>query len=166
MPQLAGETILASDVVVPKVIVKAATQSVTSSTTLVNDSDFAVTLTPGKWRVELRAHTAGVSTGAGDIKMQWAFSGTNNNSTRIVLGPSAGMTDPTAATMQSTARSLSTSVVYGNIDSPVAGVWEDLYLDVAATGVLQLQWAQNASSSTATTMSSNSLLFITQLDPS
>lgn len=163
---VAGQLIRASDIVHTEFIYKAVTQGVTSSTVLVNDNDFLVTLPVGQSRVEFIGNSTGISTGAGDLKIAWTFSGTLGTSFgRYGTGPAPGSVDPTNTSVSSTARSLATTIIYGTIDTPTVGFKEDLYLDVTVAGVLQLQFAQGTSAATASNMSAGSRMFITTLVP-
>lgn len=161
---LAGEIIDASDIIVPKYIKKAASQSVTSSITPVNDADLAVALPVGVWRVEARLTATGHAT-AGDLRVVWANTGTMSFLARSCLGPAALTTDATDGGMQSSGRSITTEVVYGVAGSTVAAkIWEDIFVNVTVAGTLTLQWAQGTSSGTATTLGTSSMLIMTQVE--
>lgn len=160
----AGQLVRASDVVHTGFIYKPTSQAVTSSTTLINDADLFTFLDVGQWRVELIGNYTGISTGAGDVKTAWTFSGILGASFgRYGTGPNPASTDPTATSVSSTARALATAIIYGAIDTPTAAFKEDLFLDVTTAGTLQLQWAQGTSSATPSNLTAGSRLFITSL---
>jgi hypothetical protein len=171
MGQLAGEWILAEDVVLPQVVKKTATQSVTSSTTYVDDDDLQVTLGIGTYRVELFAHVSGA--GGGDFKCRWAFSGTLGSTARTEFGPGINTTSATAVsaaattvgTVRAVGEAYTTDGRYGTDGANFSGIREDLYFEVQVAGLLKFQWAQDTSNGTATQVSPASRLYITLLDP-
>jgi hypothetical protein len=150
---------------------KLSAQSVTSSTTLVDDADLKVTLVPGQYFVDAWLHVSGGTTG--DIKVTWTFSGTFADSARMCQGPTRATTqveggdgiNPVTAAVtvgvnRSSAHFLTSDVPYGLDASSTSGIHEHLSLDVSAGGVLKLRWAQETSSGTATTVSAASHLRI------
>lgn len=140
---------------------KAATETVTSSTTIQNDDHFVWTLNPGTYRVEAFLHASGAT--AGDIKTAWSFSGTVVNTGRSCFGPQVGTADVSASTVRSSGHGIATEINYG-LDAALATViHEDLYLEVTVAGTLRLQWAQNGSSGTGTSLSAASRVIITRL---
>lgn len=132
---------------------KAAAETVTTNTSAQDDDDLVTTLVPGTYRVELFMHVAATAL-SGDVKTQWAFSGTLGTQGRSCFGPSINSTDTTgtatAATTvgvnRSTAHTVTASVSYGCDTTNTTAIHEDLFLEVTATGVLKLQWAQVAAS--------------------
>lgn len=156
--QLAGEVILAEDIVVPGFVLKGTNEAVTSSVTLQNDDELFTTLTVGRWRVELVAHCTGID--AGDINIGWTFGGTATTQ-RVCYGPAISSSNAADGTMQASARALGTAVSYTTATNTSA-VKEDLFLDVSVAGVLQMQWCQRVSNASATNVTSGSRLFITQ----
>lgn len=163
MPQLAGEDILASDVVIPKYIKKAANQSVTSSTVKVADSDFVVALPVGVY--EVRTYLSVAGSDAGDLSILWTFSGTVTSTNRIGIGPgSSSTTYDNHETVVSSAKGIGSSIVYGTDAGGSVGVQENLFLDVTAAGTLTMTWAQGTSDGTATTLSGSSRMMITTVE--
>lgn len=160
---LAGEFIDESDLNdrTMRYINKAGAESVTSSTTLQDDEDFAVTLTPGVWRVELILTATGAT--AGDIKVAWANTGTMTALARSCWGPQAGTTDVDNTAILSRAVTLTANVTYG-LTAVAAAIREDVLIEVTATGILKVQWAQSASSGTSTTLSTSSRMYISQVE--
>lgn len=166
---VAGNVLTAAQLnaLAPINVFKQSTQTVSASTTLVNDAELAVTLTAGKtYLITLRA-ICGV-TAAGDIKMQWARTGTLNHvGARMCTGPSINTTDVSgtaaAATTVGVVRrsgghSLTTSVNYGLDGTSTAAIEETFAIQVDVTGVLTLQWAQNAASGTSTIVAGSYLI--------
>lgn len=155
---LAGQKVRASDIITPYVLSKAAAESVTSSTTLQDDDDFVLDLEAGKsYRVRLFLSASGAA--AGDLKAAWATTATITKTARKCLGPQSGTADVTATSMRTTRHGISSSVPYGLDGTNEALVVEELQLeDVTVAGTLTFQWAQNASSGTATTLNATSTM--------
>lgn len=163
---LAGDPILASDLVTPTYIVKSGAESVTSSTTQQDDNDLFVDLTVGTWRVQAFLHWVGDNTGVsgtGDIDVAWTTTGTITSLGRSVIAGGRAMTSVTDATVCLQGLVLTTAAWYGGNASSTNLIVEDLLLDVSVAGRLQLTWAQHGSSGTATTLSAASRIIITQL---
>jgi len=148
---------------------KTAVQSVTSSTSVVDDTDLKVTLTPGQYFVDAWLHATGSTTG--DIQTMWTFSGTLTDSARICVGPTQATTNVeggiggtpvtpavTVGVNHMAAHLIATEVSYGLDGSNTSAIHEHLSLDVSGTGVLKLRWAQHAVSATATNLSAASHL--------
>jgi hypothetical protein len=139
---------------------KAATESVTSSVTLQDDNDFVLTLSANTvYRVTLSVATTGAT--GGDLRAAWAVTGTVTSPTgRFVVGPESGTTSSASTLVRSTgALTLTTNIVYGTDGSSNTGVREEFIADAGVSGgTLKFQWAQGASSATATTVLANSFL--------
>lgn len=144
-------------------IKKASSETVTSSTTLQNDDDIVFNLPePGTYSIKALLTAAGATNG--DIKIDWvASSGATQLTTRRCLGPAVGASDSTSASMRCSAHNLTTAVSYGTNESTVSVILEEFLVTTSATGTVQMRWAQNASSATATTLSNNSYATIEQL---
>lgn len=171
LPQ-AGDPVLSSDTTRMRYVKKTATQSVTSSTVLVDDNDLQATLPVGVWRVELWAHVSGNTSGR--FKCTWAFSGTLGSTARTEFGPSINTTHSpataaaatTVGVVRATGEAYNASGRYGTDNTPnFSAIHEDLYLEVTVAGLLKLQWAQDASFATSTNVSSASRLYITLIEP-
>lgn len=161
---LAGQIVRASDIRTAQVKSKAAAESVTSSTTLQNDDDLSVPLEVGK-SYSVWAFLAVSGATAGDVKTAWSISATVTKSSRSVLGPQTGTTDVTNTAMRAARHGVATAVPFGLDGSAEALIVEQLTIeDVTAAGVAQLQWAQNASSGTATTLNTTSRIVWEQID--
>lgn len=155
---LAGQIARASDIVTPYALSKAAAESVTSSTTLQDDDDFSLDLEVGKSYAILLVASVSGATG-GDVKFAWSIGATATKTNRKCLGPQTGTTDVTATSMRSSRHGLSSSVPYGLDGTNEALIVEHLLIeDVTVAGTLVLQWAQNASSGTATTLNNTSVM--------
>jgi hypothetical protein len=146
------------------------TQSVTktsatprsSTATLANDPDLQLSLDAGTYRITALLSVTGSS--AGDVKVGWTFSGTWSLKLRGVLGP-ANTTSNAAATtvMVAYAPTFTGSQNYGTDGSVASFIREELVAVVTATGTLVLQWAQDSSNATSTTMGAGSTLIAERL---
>lgn len=165
MAGLAGEIARASDLSRVRVIKKAATESVTSSTTLQNDNDFSVTLDAGKvYRIEIYLSIGGAT--AGDIKFAWAVTGgVAQYTSRHAVGPTIGVADITNTSMRAGVHNLSTSVPVG-VEATAGSHQENFLVETTTSGTsgtLTLQWAQNTSNATASTVGASSYMVITEV---
>lgn len=153
----AGQRIRAGDIPLLLVKQKAGTESVTSSTTMQNDDDLFLDLEPGLYWVWLIATATGISASAQDIKTTWTTTGTITIIGRGVLGPQEGTTDNSNTAMRHQALSGSSSPSFGMTTTATA-INEWLLVECTVAGRLQLQWAQQTSNGTATTLSASSRL--------
>lgn len=153
-----GEVLAAADVnswFVPVAAYRTSTQSVTSSTTLVNDTQLSLAVAANAvYKVELELVYDGDT--AGDLKTGWTTPAGATIGDAIALGLS---TTAAAATDDITSGS-SAAPSFGALGAGVKCALKfDFILTTAATaGTLQFQWAQNASSTTATIMHAGSSL--------
>ena len=139
----------------PLIAEKASDQPLTSSTTLASDSALLVPLeASAKYDVELKLYYTGGTTGSSDLKFAWTVpSGTT------ITGSALAISNPLGVALlyytQATASVFSASNGTGN---PFGiRVWGTVVTS-STTGNLQLTWAQNTSSATATTVKAGSLL--------
>ena len=155
-----GQVLNASDInswFVPIAAIKTSDQSVTSSTTVVNDTALVVAMpATGTYFFECFVEYDGGTGGSSDIKFNWAV--------------------PTSATLRytMTTRNLSNNPVAGDAttgsttntaSSGGAGVLRAIgmvgSLVMAGTaGNLQFQWAQNTSSATSTIVHAQSMMLL------
>jgi len=145
---------------------KLASQGVTSSTTLVNDTDLAWPLSIGTYRIELFAHCSSPSD-VPDLRTAWAFTGgTISSNGRSVMGPGENTTAAEGQSAGSVSRAsghgFATAVRIG-LDAGLAAsvLHEDMLVTVTAAGTLQWQWAQGASNANTTTVSTASRMYVT-----
>lgn len=151
--------------VLPIAAVKPSDQAVTSSTTLVNDSALLVAVAASAtYEVNLfLTYTATGSSSTGGIKVAWtAPSGAVLNWVPYLNGNSDGVQQ--LATVWTTGGTLATvNPGSGTGASMVAAhVYGVLIMGVNA-GSLQLQWAQNTSNASATTVKAGSALIVRQI---
>lgn len=143
-------------------VVKASDETVTSSTTMQDDNELFVTLPVGLWRVEAMLIFTGAT--GGDFKCTWSFAGTAAGSQgRMMLGPATATTSAVDTSMRAANTTSGGTAIYGVDGTFASAAREDLIWNVTASGVLTLQWAQQASSGTATTLLAGSRLYITKL---
>lgn len=160
---LAGQIVRASDITVPRFIRKPANQSVTSSTTLTNDTDFVVALPIGTW--EIRTYLAANGATAAGIKVGWTFSGTATIS-KSSFGPGNNVTSVTnAENVNMTGVAFTSSRQFGIVTAADnTAIHEQLLCEVTAAGTLQMVWAQTVSNATATMVTGSSRMMITAVE--
>lgn len=152
-----GEVWTASDVntwCVPQSASKGVDQNVTSSTALANDADLALTVTSSSsYRVMGRLIYTGGTQGSSDLKIGWtAPSGST------FLWNTLGQ-DTSGNTTWTNTKLLSDTVSQGSASGATRMVMvEGILLTGSNAGTFHLQWAQNTSSGTATTMRTGSVL--------
>lgn len=154
-------TALAMNRLYPMIRTKQAAQSVTSSTTLVDDDTLWVPLeADATYLVTLTLAVTGAT--AGDVKTAWTIpSGATGQ--RACLGLAGASTSATASDASNRSTTWTASVPYG-VTTTASTVMEDgTITTAAAAGVLRLQWAQNASSGTATIVEAGSYLQVERL---
>lgn len=165
-PFVALSTLTAAQLnaLLPTYVIKQADQSVTSSTTLVNDSELVLALSAGRTYLVRCGLLVGGAT-AGDFKTAWVNTGTITLiGTRVAQGPgvsTSAVGDTTARESAHTA--LTTALAYGTDSTVQSGIVEEMIVSCTVAGNLQLQWAQNASSATATTVAAKSWLIATPI---
>lgn len=142
---------------------KTADESVTSSTTLQNDNHLLVSvLTSAQYEIIVRLAVNGGA--SGDFKMAWTMpAGVTGQ--RFSAGPavsSATSTADTTVRASGLTSSFTTEINYGVFSTgQLSFIEETLYVVTAGTaGTVQLQWAQNASSATATTVVAGSYITV------
>lgn len=142
---------------------KTVDEGVTSSTTIQNDDALVVSLAANA-EYELTCWVAANGSASGDIKMAWSLpAGVTGQ--RYCLGPDTSSATSTAATTMRAScltDSFTTEINYGVFATNQQSlILETLYITTAGTaGNAQLQWAQNASSATATTVEAGSYIRI------
>lgn len=143
---------------------KTVSDTITSSTTLISDSELILPLTEGLWRVCANIGVAGPA--AGDVKIAWLFGGgAAQASTRQCRGPAIGVTDAASTSMRVSQHNWTTAIAYG-CDGSLTGAIEEvgMVLVTGSSGTMTLQFAQNTSNASATTLSSNSYAHARRVD--
>lgn len=148
---------------------KTVTQSVTNSTTLVDDTELQVSLDVGLYRVELNLIATAAATAVPDIQIAWAFSGTAT-SQRQVIGPGPANVDVTGTStttgsgiIRSSSHNLTTGVRYGVDGNATSMISEDILFTVTVAGLLKLQWAQATANAIPTNVPSGARIYVTPL---
>lgn len=164
---LSGQTITAALLtsMIPDVVVKAANETVTSSTTFQDDNDLFVSVSANAtYEVKLFLLHDSDATAAGDIKIQWTAPAASTM-TWGSQGANVSTTSSSAVTetnMQS--RTISENAGYGGGDSTGTVAFIQGVLTTSATaGTLQLQWAQNTSNAVASTVRAGSTLSVRRI---
>lgn len=178
MVQLAGEDILASDVVVPLFKRKVADESKTSLAASSNDAEL-VSLALSASKTYLIEFYAGATcaAAAADIRIQWAVTGgCAILGNRLCTGPSIGTTDVTGTAAAATTvgpqraswHGLTTAVTYGcDATTFQSGIQERFIIETTTAGTagtLSLQWAQSVSTGTATILKAGTYMVITEIE--
>ena len=167
----AGSAITAADLNRALVVYvdKTAGETVTSSTTMQDDNhlfhDFAASTEGHTYRVQAALHVTGAA--AGDIKVDWSTTGTIVTAKkRQCRGPDTGTADVTASAAYRTSggHALADDITYGCDGTNTSAITEEFVVAITAAGRLQMRWAQNASSGTATTVTADSYLIITPIN--
>lgn len=145
--------------IAPLGVIKPTDETVTSSTTLQNDNDLLAPLVASATYTFLcEVNYEGFTQGASDIKWQWSVpSGAVMRYGLVYVGTGGGLTE--------TAQAGSDTVAAGT-----AGVGTRRTLKMSGSvvmsttpGNIQFTWAQNSSSTTATTVHAGSMLTLFRL---
>lgn len=156
-----GEPIYAGDALPLAAAMKASSTARASTTTVADDPDLALTLGPGTWDIAVRLRYNGDS--GADLKVRYGLSGVTAV-TRECVGPPVASTDVNSTSVNMASFGTSTEVVYGcESTSSNAVLREWIVVTVATAGTITLQWAQNSTSTTATTVLSGSRMIATRI---
>lgn len=139
---------------------KANTESVTSNTTVQDDDDFTFALPVGSYEILMILHVSAAE--AADIKVVHTFSGTTTTA-RSCIGAALAMTDREDTNAIFRGVTLATEQSYGVDATGTTVVMEIMHTEVTVAGTWQVQWAQVASSATATSCSTASRMRITRI---
>ena len=148
------------DAMGPHLIVrKTADQSVSSSTTLVDDSDLVLPVGASEvWY--FRFFLVYTAAAAGDLKYGFTFPTSGDLRLSVIAADSTGsitITQLSTTTSPSSTGTLSGATSYLTV--PIEGV----FVNSSTGGDLTLQWAQVTSSGTATTVKAHSTLWAVKL---
>lgn len=144
-------------------VVKAAGESIASSTTAQSDNDLTYALLANA-SYEIEACLIVTGSTAGDIKTQWSVPSGATGS-RLCHGPTstaAGFTGQEQTEARMSAHGWTTSVAY-SIEGSAVAIVERGPIATTSAGTLTLQWAQVTSSATATVVGANSYLRVTRI---
>lgn len=162
VPWSAGSKITAAGLVLmePQSAVKNGVQSVTSSTTLVDDNDLVFTLPgSGTYICTVFLNYTGAATGAGDLKVTLAYTGSSS----FGVWGGAGNNNTAVTQVQSGGAGFGSTQVYGTD----GGFFQTAHLHgtlfATSSGTLKLQWAQNTSSATATNLRQGCFMQVWQI---
>lgn len=142
----------------PIYIVKSANETVTSSTTLQTDDELVTpTLAVGVWSIRGSFVMSTVTA----VKIAWISTGTIVGNRRCMGPGSSATTAEDNSTIRWPSSGITTANVYGYRSGTLQyHILEFGIFTVSVAGTLAVQWAQNVSSGTATTMHSTSHLEI------
>lgn len=151
---LAGQIVTAAALtgMQTNMIVKQATESVTSSTTLQDDDELVVPVVANA-TYSITFYIAAVGATAGDINTEYSVpSGTTGF--KWCIGPAVSATDRENTSMVSAVHGFTTDRSYGVVSTTLGvAIVESLQVVTGSTaGNVVFRWAQNASSATATSV--------------
>ncbi len=142
----------------PVTYTKSASTARNTTTTLADDPELqGIALAVGTYEIELLLFYTQTTTNTQDLKTRWAFSGTWNNSDRVISGISTASTASANATTEVNMAGTQASgqdAIYGGPATVIYNSAREISRNVVLTvaGNLSLQWAQNASSGNNTTV--------------
>lgn len=138
---------------------KTADESVTSSTTLQNDNELALSIdATGTYVFDLFVIAQSAANSAGDIKIGF----TNPTGTLYFVG--FGPHNAAASSSENGEWIANFDPTpYGTTTSPGVGIYMHGLLIATATGTLQMRWAQNSSNANATTIKAGSHMRMAQV---
>jgi hypothetical protein len=142
----------------PTPIKKTADQSVTSSTTLVNDTHLSYAVVAGTYIFDWYLVGTSAANAAGDIGVAWTYP-TASLALAMGNGPDAGLASGGIQTGQWSANSAITSGTLFNtygLSTNNITIWLHNIFTFTASGTVQLQWAQASSSASASTLKTGS----------
>jgi hypothetical protein len=164
-PFVAGNVLAAADLNAraPLYVVKQATESVTSSTTLQNDDELVLTLLANRtYYVKVCLYVTGAA--AGDVKVDWVLGTVANTPLRFQSGPDTSTSGVGATTVRKTVNGMTTAVPYGLDGSIGSAIVEEFIVQCTTSNAsLQMRWAQNGSSGTATQVQAGSFILATPI---
>ena len=151
MTVFGGDIIYAADLNnLSQYVVKSANQPIASSTTYQTDSELVTpTLAIGTWHVELSM----IATSATPVKVKWVNTGTMANNRRVSGAGSSVTDNADNSTGKWAVSGFGTDVVYGyRAATAQFHIEEWAMLNVTVAGTITVNWGQNASSGTNTTI--------------
>lgn len=161
---LAGQVVRASDQnnFQPITTIKAADESVTSSTTLQNDDELSATIPAvGTYVFDLFIYATSAANAAGDIKIGFTFP---TGSLRFSgIGPDVGLASGSVQAGQwfvHLSAASGTSAINFGLSTATVGIRIHGLFVASATGTLQVQWAQDSSNANASTVKAGSHLVV------
>lgn len=153
----AGGRITAAEIqgVAPLAAYKSGDQPLTSSTALASDSALVIAvLANAVYDVDVLLYYTGFTAGSSDIKVSFTYPSGATSQSVTYLGKSTGLAVAQGTVALGTAQAFGSN---GTSNIMALNLWFTLSVSSTA-GNLQLQWAQNTSSGTATTVKTGSKL--------
>lgn len=143
------------------VVIKGAPTSVTSSTTLIVDPDLQIPITTsgGTFIFDAFLLYTGAAVGTGDLKLTFVYTGTSSNT---LFGVNGITTSSTTSVNMGGNGFTGTSALGSNggnfVTCQIQGSFQ-----ISTAGTLEMQWAQNTSSATATQLKTGCWLRLQQI---
>lgn len=163
--QLAGEDILASDIVTPRYVVKSGVETVTTSAVLQDDNDFNLIALAASRVYRIEVLLAASCTGTGDIQTTFVLAGGASQLTaRHSRGPASSSTTASDTTMDIAHVNLTTPLNYGlNSAGGTATIKHEFLVQTTTAGTITMQWAQDTANG-ATSLSASSYMILTEVE--
>lgn len=160
---LAGQRLTAAEVqgVAPLAAWKAADQSVTSSTTLVNDTALFLSLAANAtYKFDLALLYKGAATGTADLKPAWTVP-----SGCVIAAITGGVNTGLGSVWGTMTQSTVNPAAFGTNGTslPLSLIVSGTVTTSSTPGIMQFQWAQNTSNATPTTVMAGSSLAAWQI---
>jgi hypothetical protein len=167
MPQLAGEDILATDVVLPRYWKKSGTETRTTAT-LSNDADFVLLPLAANKVYNVRCMFAFTATSTtGDPSTAFVLAGgAAQLTTKSTLAPQTATTDVANTIMISNRANITTTITVGTFTSGTTHCEQEFMVETTTagtSGTLTLQWSNSGASGTTSLLSSSTIL-ITEIE--
>lgn len=160
-------TILGNDLLAINGFVrKTADQSVTSSTVLVNDTHLTYPVVAGTYVMDWYLIGTSAANAAGDLNVAWTYP-TASLATAFSMGPDISIASAGVSTGQWSANAvtLTSGTLFNSFGLSTfnLSIWLHTMFVFTATGNVQLQWAQNSSSASASTLKTGSHVVVRQV---
>lgn len=171
MPLSAGQIVYESDLLGlnPDTVYKGASTTRNNTASLANDPDLAnIQLDPGTYSIKVTLFTTNANAAA-KLKTRWSFTGTWTSPMRSCVGPGSTntSTDPgtvTPATFRGYDATSQDAVYSYGVSSAYAAIEETCdFVQVTASGVFAVQWAQNVATAANTIIQPGSSVRVTKV---
>lgn len=142
------------------IVRKTSDEGVASTTTVQNDNELFIASMESNSIYRISAFVVARGTNTVDIKINWLLGGSAAMiAGRHCQGPATSNTNSNDTNMGSTQRGITAQQPYGIEDNLYASIKEDFLIQMtSSTGSIQMRWAQNASSSVRTTVTTDSYI--------
>lgn len=166
---LAGQILRAGDSPAPRFRQKSGTETVSASTAMQDDNDFALLPLAASKVYRVEVYLAISASASGNYQQQWVYSaGVAQLTARHQVGPFATSTSSTNTAVNLNVTNPTSAFGFGvTSTSGTVSVRQEFILETTTSGIagtITLQWAQGTSSGT-TSLSNSSYVIITEVEP-